>query len=397
MMQTRVAAIIPAAGNGTRMGLATPKQFHELAGMPMLIHTLRVFEKVAEIGLIVLAAPAEHCAWVKDMVDRFQLGRPAGDIKVVSGGRLRQDSVRACLASLPSEIDLVVVHDGARPLVTPETIKACIQEARQSGAAVAAIPVKDTLKTVSAAKKIIKTIERDELWQAQTPQAVRLSLLKKAYAAADKDGFIGTDEAALLEHIGRPVTVVEGSERNIKITRPDDLLLAEAILMHDVNSHISPDTRVGHGYDAHQLVAGRPLVLGGVTIPHPSGLLGHSDADVLTHALCDAILGAVGAGDIGRHFPATDPQYKDIQSIKLLEHVVALAAGMSFKLINADLTIIAQEPKLSEYLPEMKKRLIETCRVDLHAINLKATTTEKMGFAGRKEGIAAHAVVLMQG
>jgi len=396
-MSNNVAAVIAAAGSGSRMGLSTPKQFYDLAGVPMLIHSLRAFEQVAAVDLVVVVVPARDCAWVEELVGRYQFDRLAGRIMVVSGGRLRQDSVAAGLAVLPPDTEMVVVHDGARPLVSAAIIEACLDKARQSGAAITAVPVKDTLKAVGAGQKILKTVARAELWQAQTPQAARLALLREAYAAAAAADFVGTDEAALLEQIGCPVAVVEGSERNIKITRPADLLLAEAILMHEKPPVFMPEIRVGHGYDAHRLVPDRPLVLGGVTVPHPTGLLGHSDADVLTHALCDAILGAIGAGDIGRHFPAADPQFKDIRSIKLLAQVVALAGKMGFKLLNADLTVIAQEPQLADYLFDMKEILTEVCQVKLHAINLKATTTEKMGFTGRQEGIAAHAVVLMQG
>ena len=186
--------------------------------------------------------------------------------------------------------------------------------------------------------------------------------------------------------------VVQGSETNLKITRTDDLLMAEALLMQ---KQPSPEVRIGHGFDAHRLVAARPLILGGMEIPHQLGLLGHSDADVLTHALCDAILGAIGAGDIGRHFPDSDPQYKGISSIRLLAQVIELAAARHFRLHNADITVVAEHPKLAPHFPTMQKILAEACQVETTAINLKASTTERMGYTGREEGISAHAVVLM--
>jgi 2-C-methyl-D-erythritol 2,4-cyclodiphosphate synthase len=227
-----------------------------------------------------------------------------------------------------------------------------------------------------------------------------VALLKKAYAAAEKKGFVGTDEASLLEQIGYPVNVISGSKKNIKITHPEDLLVAEAILMQNVHRNTSPPAalslRVGHGYDAHRFTTDRPLVLGGVTVSHSEGLLGHSDADVLTHAFCDAILGAIGGGDIGVHFPDSDQQYQNIRSINLLEQVMALAAEQNYSLVNGDLTIVAQQPKLLPYLLEMKKNLAQACRVEQTQINIKATTTEKMGFVGRAEGIGAHAVVLLE-
>lgn len=397
----KVAAIIPAAGRGSRMGLDTPKQFLTLAGLPVLVHTVRAFLNISIIDSILLAVPPDLRSRAEKMIDRYRLNQTPGKLLVVNGGRTRQDSVKACLESLPPAIEWVLVHDGARPLVNPELIEACLFEARQSGASMAGIPVSDTLKAVTAEKKIMKTVDRHQLWQAQTPQVAQAALLRKAYAAAERNGFCGTDEASLLEYINCPVTVVPGSEKNVKITRPEDLIIAEALLMHD-EQHREParaflqDLRIGHGYDAHRLAKERPLVLGGVVVPHPLGLVGHSDADVLTHALCDAILGALGAGDIGKHFPDTDERFSGVHSLILLEQVVDMAGDMGFCLLNADITIVAEKPKLSAYFPEMMMNLAEACRVDQQCINIKATTTERMGFAGREEGIAAHAVVLMQ-
>jgi len=313
-------------------------------------------------------------------------------LAVVAGGATRQESVRQGLAAVPPGTELVAVHDAARPLVTPELITACIEAASEHGAAIAAVPVKDTLKREAPGQMIAATVERADLWQAQTPQVARRELLVAAYAAAKRDQFCGTDEASLLERLGHQVALVAGSETNLKITRPEDRTIAEALLMQ---TPPAPSFRIGHGYDAHRLVEGRALTLGGVTIPHRLGLLGHSDADVLTHALCDAILGALGAGDIGRHFPDSDPRYRGIASLKLLAHVIDLMHAKGLDLANADVTVIAQQPKLAPHLPAMQANLAAACRVVIEAINLKATTTEGMGFAGREEGIAAHAVVLL--
>jgi 2-C-methyl-D-erythritol 4-phosphate cytidylyltransferase/2-C-methyl-D-erythritol 2,4-cyclodiphosphate synthase len=397
-MSIKAGVIIPAAGIGSRMGLSTPKQFHELAGLPVLVRTVRAFHRVGEIDTIVLPVPAAMRSLVEDMAARFKLAPKGGNLFIVNGGRTRQDSVRAGLDALPTATEVVLVHDGARPLVAAEIIVACLREAAQRGAAMVAIPVIDTLKAVTPDREVERTVARQGLWQAQTPQAARVSLLREAYAAADETGFVGTDEAALLERIGCPVKVVDGSKKNLKITHPEDLLIAEAIVMQSEHRNTSPATtmslKIGHGYDVHRFVTGRPLVLGGVTVPHSAGLLGHSDADVLTHAFCDAILGALGSGDIGAHFPDTDQQYKNIRSIKLLEQVVALAAEQNYSLVNGDITVVAQEPKLSPHLPAMKENIAQACRVEPERINIKATTTEKMGFVGRSEGIAAHAVVL---
>jgi len=399
-MLIKAAVIIPAAGSGSRMGLDTPKQFYELAGLPILVRTVRAFHSVADIDTIVLPVPPDSRNRVEEMAGKFELAPKGGKLIIVNGGRTRQDSVQAGLDALPPATEVVLVHDGARPLVSTQIIETCLQEAARCGAAMAAIPVSDTLKAVTAEKQIQKTVDRQGLWQAQTPQAARVALLKKAYAAAEKTGFVGTDEASLLEQIGCPVNVVAGSKKNIKITHPEDLLVAEAILMQNGHRNTSPQAalslRVGHGYDAHRFTADRPLVLGGVTVPHSEGLLGHSDADVLTHAFCDAILGALGGGDIGVHFPDSDQHYKNIRSINLLEQVMALAAEQNYSLVNGDLTIVAQQPKLLPYLLEMKKNLAQACRVDQNRINIKATTTEKMGFIGRAEGIGAHAVVLLE-
>jgi len=380
------------------MGLPSPKQFFELEGTPILIHTLRVFQQIESIGFVIVVVPLESCAWAEEQVQKNQLSKV---FKVVAGGKHRQDSVLAGLEVLPQEVELVLVHDGVRPFVPLSVIENCLKEAEKGGAAMAAVPVKDTLKSVSIDRVIEQTIDRSGIWQAQTPQAAKVSVLKKAFAAAAKHkDFIATDEAALLERINFPVKVVEGSEKNIKITRPEDLVLAKAILMEsrEGNNLLKENCRyrIGYGYDAHRLVDGRSLVLGGVTVPHEKGLQGHSDADVLTHALCDAILGGAGAGDIGQHFPDTDGKFKDISSLRILESVAGLAAIKGYVVQNADITVVAQKPKLATYFEAMKKNLAAACGADPASINLKATTTEQMGFEGREEGLSAHAVVLLK-
>jgi len=387
----KATAIIAAGGAGLRMGSSLPKQFGLLAGIPILIHAIRAFCRVAAIDRIIVVAPGAHLDRTREILARFACDDRC---TVIAGGWLRQDSVRIGLNEVGPDSTLVAVHDGARPLVHPRQIERCLAAAAEHGAAILAVEVKDTLKAVDQAGTIRHTVDRQGLWQAQTPQAFRTEILCQAFAAADRDGFTGTDEASLLEHAGIPVRVVAGSETNLKVTRPGDLSMAEALLMH---KQPAPTTgiRIGHGFDAHRLVAGRPLILGGVAIPHERGLLGHSDADVLCHALCDAILGGLGAGDIGHHFPDSDPRYCGISSILLLEEVMALAAARNFVLVNADVTVIAQRPKLAPHFPAMAKVLARACRVGIEAINLKASTTEEMGYTGREEGISAHAVVLL--
>ncbi len=369
------------------MKLDHPKQYHQLAGVPLLVHTVRAFHSHPAISQTVVVVPNEWLAKTKTLLTDH--GLLDDSVIVTPGGRRRQDSVFNGLQQLEKTIDIVLVHDGARPLISPALIDLCSQVAHSHGAAIAAVPVKDTLKRGDADDRVAGTIDRSNLWQAQTPQAARVSLLLSAYEAAGEMDV--TDESMLLEHAGIPVTLVPGEETNIKITRPEDLPLAENIMQQ--TSH--PPFRIGHGFDAHRLVADRPLVLGGITIPYEFGLAGHSDADVLTHALCDALLGALGDGDIGSHFPDTDQSFKNIYSINLLEQVIARVTERGYRIGNVDITVVCQKPKLAPHLNAMKEILATACKTSSNTINLKATTTEKMGFTGRGEGISCHAVALI--
>ena len=382
--------IIPAGGSGSRFGHATPKQFLDLAGTPVLVRTCRAFLEVAAIRLVVVAVPAAHreatLALLSLHLDADALAR----LRVTVGGATRQDSVQAGLRVLPADIGLVLVHDAARPLIDRATIERCLEATHRFGAAIAAVPVTDTLKQVDPTGRIVRTVDRSGLWQAQTPQGAGRELLARASTEAGRSSRVYTDEAALLEAAGIPVQVVEGSERNLKITRPGDLQVAAALLGEAL------PMRIGHGFDAHRLVAGRKLILGGVTIDFELGLDGHSDADVVAHALTDALLGALSLGDIGRHFPDSDPAYKGIDSLLLLARVVLLTEERGWRLGNADLTIVCQRPRLAPHLAAMQTNLARACRVEPGAINIKATTTEKMGYTGRGEGISAHAVVLLK-
>ncbi|PID77068.1 MAG: bifunctional 2-C-methyl-D-erythritol 4-phosphate cytidylyltransferase/2-C-methyl-D-erythritol 2,4-cyclodiphosphate synthase [Deltaproteobacteria bacterium] len=380
----KVAVVIPAAGSGTRMQLDYPKQYHKIGGMPVLVHTVRTFLQSGLASQIVVVVPENHLEETRKLFIKYRLASPI--ISVTAGGRRRQDSVFCGVQQLRPEISTVMIHDGVRPFVSPRLIKKCLDAAAEHGAAISAIPVKDTLKRQTGEQFISKTIDRTGLWQAQTPQVFQISLLKKAYA----ENVEVTDEAGLLEVAGIPVFLVEGEETNIKITRPEDLLLAEKLTGNNMQF------RIGHGFDAHRFEEGRKLVLGGVTIPHDHGLAGHSDADVLTHAVCDAILGGLGVGDIGRHFPDSASEFKGIYSIKLLEYVVEMMDNSCCQLVNLDATIVCQRPKLAPYLDEMAAILAAACKVSPQQINLKATTTEKMGYTGREEGISTHAVALIQ-
>lgn len=382
--------VIPAGGTGSRFGHVQPKQFLELAGTPILARTCLVFLELEMVYTVVVAVPADFFEHAAELLRAHLSSTHWQRLRITVGGATRQESVRLGLAELPEEIELVLIHDAARPQVDRATILRCLEGAVRYGAVIAAISVKDTLKCVDDDGMITATVDRTRLWQAQTPQAARRPLLERAFAEAEKAGFVGTDEASLLEAAGIPVRVVAGGERNGKITLREDLQMAEALLAKESTM------KIGHGFDAHRLVAGRDLILGGVTIDFELGLDGHSDADVVAHALTDALLGALGAGDIGRHFPDSDPQYKGINSLLLLSRVQELAEQQGFQLGNADITIVCQRPKLAPHLATMQTHLARCCKVQPQAINIKATTTEHMGYTGRGEGIAAHAVVFLR-
>lgn len=387
-MTLTAAAIIPAAGFGTRMNLDHPKQYQLLAGEPILVRTVRAFAENNHIDTLVVVVPDSRLEESRSLLTDYGVIHPR--LVITAGGRRRQDSVRAGMAVLNDDIQIILIHDGARPLVSQAIIDRCFEAAARDGAAIAAVPVKDTIKRGDAYSRVIDTVDRSSLWQAQTPQAVKKELLEAAYRKNGEEEV--TDESSLLERAGIPVTLVAGAETNIKITRPEDLLLAEKILARQQPSPL----RIGHGFDAHRFAEKRKLVLGGITIPHSHGLAGHSDADVLTHALCDAILGALAKGDIGRHFPDTDDRFAGIYSINLLEKVITLARHQGFTLANGDITVVCQAPRLAPYLAEMTELLERICKAGAGTINIKATTTEKMGFTGREEGVSCHAVVLLQ-
>lgn len=380
----QAAAVIVAAGRGERLGGALPKAFVAVAGVPMFLHAARrvASSPVVDRLVVVVGAPD---------VDRARAVLAAHGVQkvtsVVSGGAQRQDSVFAGLSHL-GEAPIAVIHDGARPLVMPEVVTAVIRAAEEAGAASAGLPVRETIKRVNGAEAS-ETLDRDRLWIAHTPQAFHTALLREAHLRAKADGFYGTDDAALVERLGRPVRMVEDSPRNLKVTVPADLELAE--------KYLGPQqvVRTGIGYDAHRLVMGRPLRLGGVEIPWARGLAGHSDADVLVHAIIDALLGAAGLGDLGRHFPSSDPAHKDADSIELLRRVAAMAADNGWRVMHVDSTVLAEAPRLAPYVSRMQERLAGALGIDPSAVNVKATTTEGMGAVGRGEGIAAHAVATL--
>ena len=396
----KVVVVIPAAGRGTRMPGAVPKQFRQLFGRPVLWHTLRRFEEARSVrGIIVALNPA----------DRARFEAFAGDFsklrQAVDGGRERCDSVRSALSATTAEDEIVLIHDAVRPLVTGELIDRVIEATEQSGAAIPALPVIETVKEVRG-KVVVGTPDRRSLWNAQTPQGFRRDSLLEAFVHSAAAGAgPATDEATLLECMGVKVRVVPGDSVNIKMTTPEDFEKAEWYMdkRRLEKPADSPEptavvacTRVGQGYDVHRLVPGKPLILGGLTIPHSAGLEGHSDADVLTHAIIDALLGAAALGDIGRHFPDHDESYRGISSLVLLARVRDLLREKGVRVVNVDAVVMAQEPRLAPHMDAIRGKLSEAMQIPLEAVSVKATTTEGLGFIGRSEGMAAQAVAQVE-
>ncbi len=378
----KTIAIIAAAGSGSRMKSDTSKQFIELNGIPVLIRTLLAFDRADKIDGVIIVTRKNDINAVKDMVKAYNIKKV---LTVAVGGDTRQESVSNALALTDSEY--VLIHDGARPFITPEQINSVVLALSENDAAALGKPITDTLK-IAENGFISGTQERSALYGIQTPQGFKTTVIKAAHKAAKENGLSVTDDCALCESMGIKIKIIEGSSSNIKITTPDDLPLACGIL----NSLEVSNMRIGSGYDVHRLVQGRPLIMGGVNIPFELGLLGHSDADVLIHAIMDAMLGAAALGDIGKHFPDTDDKWKGADSMKLLDAVNNLLKANGYSVHNIDATIIAQKPKMADFIPQMRENVAAVLKISTDFINIKATTTEKLGFCGRGEGIAAEAV-----
>jgi 2-C-methyl-D-erythritol 4-phosphate cytidylyltransferase/2-C-methyl-D-erythritol 2,4-cyclodiphosphate synthase len=379
-----VSAIIAAGGRGARFGGDTPKQLLTLGGVPILQRTIEVFVDSPSVNEIVVALPRELAesppAYLQSVTKRTQL---------VTGGERRRDSVANAFQLISNHTDVVVIHDAARPFVTDGMIRRTIEAAFESGAAIAAVPAHDTVKRGDASGTVVATLPREEIYLAQTPQAFRVDVLREALAI----GGDATDEAALVERAGHRVRLVAGDAANLKITTQADLTVAERLLGARPNRAAA--MRIGNGYDLHRLVHGRPLILGGVTIPFEKGLQGHSDADAVCHAITDAILGAAGAGDIGRHFPDTDPAWKDADSIELLRRAAAVVRGRGYEISNIDAIIVAEKPKIAPHAPAMIANVAAALGIDAGAISIKGKTNEGVDSMGAGESIAVHAVALV--
>lgn len=376
-------AIVLAGGSGSRMGADRNKVLLTLNGEPVIVRAVRAFQGLVD-GVILVSRP-------EDITQIGAAMQQAGlNVTIVPGGATRQDSVWNGLCAIPADGRYVLIHDGARCLVDKETILRCRESVEKCGTGVAAVPAVDTIKQVDADEVVAATPDRSTLRSVQTPQGFELALIRRAHEAAREAGFLGTDDASLVERLGHPVRLTMGSRQNIKLTTPEDLKMAEAFLETAL-----PSLRIGQGYDVHRLVEGRDLILCGVKVPHTLGLLGHSDADVALHALMDAMLGAMALGDIGKHFPDTDERYRGISSMTLLEHVVALLKARGAQVANCDVTIVAQKPKLLPHIPLMRQNVAKALSLPIDRVNVKATTTERLAFEGREEGISAQAVCLV--
>ena len=380
-------AIILAAGSSSRMG--RDKILADLCGTPVLMYSVRAFEQ-SSADEIIIAASESNIDGINTMLSGHKISKP---VKVITGGATRCLSAINAVKAADSRCEIVSIHDGARPLVTPALIDSVTKAAEGCGGAIAAVRAKDTIKVCDG--EIIKsTPDREKLWQAQTPQA----FFKENYLAAleSADNSV-TDDAGIMESAGYEVRVVEGDYRNIKLTSPEDFITAAAFIGTAKDTKGKKNMlRIGHGYDVHRFEQGRRLVLCGEEIKNDEniGLLGHSDADVAVHALMDAMLGALALGDIGKHFPDSDEKYKGISSMALLDNVVKLIGQKGARLSNADITIIAEKPKLARYIEKMRQNLANALGTDISCISVKATTEEGLGIAG--QGIAAHAVCVIE-
>jgi 2-C-methyl-D-erythritol 4-phosphate cytidylyltransferase/2-C-methyl-D-erythritol 2,4-cyclodiphosphate synthase len=386
-----VSAIIAAGGRSQRFGGATPKQFMTIGSESVLERSVSLFLAHPEIDEIVVALPAELTTDVP-----AYLRAASKPLRIVAGGARRQDSVANAFGSVSADADLIVIHDAARPLASAGLISRTIAAAAESGAALAALPSRDTVKrsTGEAIPFVGETLPRESIYLAQTPQAFTRRVLRDALALSETT-VDATDEASLAERAGHPVRLVEGEPANIKITTPEDLPVADAL---SAAKRAAPARtgRAGTGYDLHRLVEGRPLVLGGVTIASERGALGHSDADVVCHAITDALLGALALGDIGRHFPDTDPRWKDASSIDLLRRAVAMIQGAGYQVGNVDVTIVLETPKIRGYVDAMREKVAAALGVEAGQVSIKGKTNEGVDAVGRGEAVAAHAVALLR-
>ncbi|MDI1472161.1 MAG: bifunctional 2-C-methyl-D-erythritol 4-phosphate cytidylyltransferase/2-C-methyl-D-erythritol 2,4-cyclodiphosphate synthase [Thermodesulfovibrio sp.] len=386
---SKIRAIILSAGIGRRFG-SPDKVFIELEGKPLFIWSAEIFEKLEEVDYLWIVTRKEMIEKVNYYLNKFNFKKVEG---IVEGGLERQDSVYNALKSLPEDTNIVLIHDAARPLLSKELVIRLLNAINSHiDGVIPVISINDTIKWIKRRNVIGGTLNRDILKAVQTPQIFWFERIMEVYKKAYEEGFYGTDDASLIERYGGTIIAVQGEESNIKITTKDDFKKIQLFFkshQEKMNSFFN-SIRIGIGYDSHRLVEGRKLIIGGVEIPYQKGLYGHSDGDVLIHAIIDAILGSAGLGDIGKHFPDTDPKYKNISSILLLEETLKIAKSNQIKPVWIDCTIFAEKPKMAPFIPAMTEKLKSLGLT----INIKAKTNEGMGFIGRQEGIASHAICL---
>jgi 2-C-methyl-D-erythritol 4-phosphate cytidylyltransferase/2-C-methyl-D-erythritol 2,4-cyclodiphosphate synthase len=377
--------ILVAAGRGLRAGGEVPKQYRRLAGRGVIAHSLQTFAQHPAIDAVLPVIHPDDVSLFKQAVGPL----PANCLAAVFGGETRQDSVLAGLEALAQhQPQHVLIHDAARPLITPDVIDRVLAALENAPACLAALPVADTLKEEDAGA-VRRTIDRRGLWRAQTPQGFGFREILAAHQAAqDEAPGSFTDDAAIAEWRGLEVLLVPGSERNIKLTTQEDFDMAEKLLLESAGPR---EVRHGTGFDVHAFEAGDHVVLCGITIPHDRRLKGHSDADVGLHALTDAVLGAIGAGDIGDHFPPSEERWKGAESGQFLAHAAGLVTKRRGRIVHLDVTLICERPKIGPYKDAMRRRIAEIAGLDPGRVSVKATTTEGLGFTGRREGIAAMA------
>jgi 2-C-methyl-D-erythritol 4-phosphate cytidylyltransferase/2-C-methyl-D-erythritol 2,4-cyclodiphosphate synthase len=376
-------ALVLAAGRGVRFGGTLPKQYLPLGGSSVLRHAVSAFAGHLRIdGVLVTIRPED-----RDVYDRALAGLDL--LPPVAGGTERQDSVRLGLEALrPHRPERVLVHDGARPFPDVAMIDRVLDALDRAPAAIPGLPLGDTIKRATG-ETITETVDRTGLWRVQTPQGFRFEAILEAHRKAA--GRALTDDAAVAEAAGIAPLIVAGSEANLKVTTTDDLAAAERLI-----AARQGDIRVGQGFDVHPFGPGDSLMICGIKVPHGAGVVGHSDADVGLHALTDAVLGAIGAGDIGMHFPPSDPQWKGASSDRFLAHAVELVRAKGGGIAALDVTIICERPKIGPHRAAMVERVAAICGVAADRVSVKATTTEKLGFTGRGEGIAAQAVATVR-
>ena len=388
----RIAVIIVAAGRGHRFGGEMPKEYLEVHQQPLVRHAVQAFLDHPAIDLILPVIHPDDADILANALGGLDYLEP------VAGGAARQDSVRNGLEGLASSApDYVLVHDAARPMVAPALIDRVIEALQDTSGVIPGIAVVDTLKRADDDGIITDTVSRDGLWRAQTPQGFKYADLLAAHRSAIGQEL--TDDAAVMEASGYRVAVVLGDENNIKVTTPDDLMRMEEIMSDDsaqAKLVRSPSFRIGSGYDVHKLGPGDHVTLCGVKITSERALIGHSDADVALHAVTDAVFGAIADGDIGSHFPPTDSQWRGASSDQFFAYACERMRERGFELSNIDLTIICEKPKIGPHRDAMRARLAEIAQIDVSCVSVKATTTERLGFTGRGEGIAAEAVIIIE-